>query len=76
MFLTFTDGGYMVRDSLGGRNMFRPYIDMFLKLSITYFATTTKTSIDHKFYQSQAIVDRRIKLLDLDFELKSSAFGR
>jgi hypothetical protein len=32
------DSGQVVRDELGGRNMFRPYIEVFCKLNITICA--------------------------------------
>ena len=33
--------------------MFRPYIEMFLELSITYFATTTSSIVERKFVTCQ-----------------------
>jgi len=51
----FYGGDYMVRDSLGGRNMFRPYIEMFLKLSITYFATTISFILEQKFIKINGV---------------------
>jgi hypothetical protein len=39
------DSYQLVRDDLGGRNLFRPYNRNF-KINITYFATATGTIVE------------------------------